>query len=142
MSFLVDDLMTSVLDQFWGDAGATSPPATYYIALFTVTPDTDGTGGTEAAYTDYARFAVTNDATEFPTASGSPPVKSNANEWDFGVAGSGPTNVVSLGFYDDPTATSAANLWAVVDLTGAPIPINNGADVKILGGSLDLTGCV
>lgn len=141
MSFLQDDVMDGVLDGLFGDAGAVVPPATYYIALFTVTPDPDGTGGTEAAYTDYDRFAVTNNATEFPASSGSPPVKSNANDWDFGVAGSGPTTVVSIGFYSDPSSTSAADLWAVVDITGGSVVINNGADVKILAGSLDLTGC-
>lgn len=141
MSFLQDDVMDAVLDGLFGDAGSVVPPGTYYIALFTVAPDPDGTGGTEASYTDYDRFAVSNDASEFPAASGSPPIKTNANDWDFGIAGSGPTNVVAIGFYDDPSSTSAADLWAVVDLTGAPVPINNGADVKILAGALDLTGC-
>lgn len=143
MSFLQDDVLAGVLDQLWGAGPGVTPPVTYYIALFTTAPDTDGTGGTEAAYTDYARFAVTNDGTEFAASSGSPPVKTNANEWDFGVAGSGPTDVVALGFVDHPTnPVSAANLWAVVDLTSAPVTINNGADVKVLADTLDLTGCV
>lgn len=141
MSFLQDDVLSGVLDQLWSAGGGLTPPSTYYVALFTTSPDPDGTGGVEASYTDYARFAVTNDSTEFPAAAGSPPVKTNGNDWDFGVAGSGPTSVVSLGFYDDPTATGAAPLWAVVDLTGAPVTINNGADVKLLASTLDLTGC-
>lgn len=138
MSFLEDDKLADVLDSIFGSG----TPASFYVALFTVAPGTDGTGGTEAAYTDYDRFAVTNDSGEFPAASGSPPVKSNANDWDYGVAGSGPTDVVALGFYDDPSSVLPANLWAVVDITGAPITINNGADVKILATTLDLTGCV
>ncbi len=138
MSFLEDGVMDGVLDELFGDAGAVTPPGTYYIALFTVTPDTDGTGGTDASYTAYARFPVTNNSTEFPASSGSPPIKSNANDWDFGVAGSGPTTVVSVGFYD---ALTVGTLWAVVDITGGSVVINNGADVKILAGALDLTGC-
>lgn len=138
MSFLQDDVLAEALDNIWGSG----TPATFYVALFTVLPGTDGSGGTEATYTSYSRFAVTNNATEFPAAAGSPPIKTNANDWDFGVAGSGPTNVVGVGFVDDPTdPVDATNLWAVVDLTGAPVTINNGADVKILATTLDLTGC-
>ena len=135
--FLQDTRLAAVLDSIWGSG----TPATFYVALFTTAPGTDGTGGVEAAYTGYSRFSVTNNATEFPAAAGSPPVKSNANDWDFGVAGSGPTNVVAVGFYDDPTSTLASHLWAVVDLTGSPVTINSGADVKILASTLDLTGC-
>lgn len=137
--FYEDTIQAAITNEIFGDDGAVpSVPATFYVALFTTTPDTDGTGGVEAAYTDYARFAVANDLTEFSAASGSPPVVSNSNDWDFGVAGSGPTIVLSFGFYDDPTA---GNLWAVVALTGAPVTINNGADVKFLAGDVDLGGC-
>lgn len=142
MSFFQDDALASILDAAFGGGVSAGYPATYYVALFTTTPGTDGTGGVEASYTDYDRFAVSNDPTEFPNAVGSPPVKSNANEWDFGVAGSGPTGVVSFGFYDDPSSTSAADLVAVVDISGAPITINNGADVKVPGSGIDLSGCV
>lgn len=138
MSFLTDTQLAAILDQLFGS----SDPTTFYVALFTTAPATDGTGGVEAAYTDYSRFAVTNDATEFPNASGSPPVKSNANDWDYGTAGSGPTDVVAFGFYNDPTSTSAADLIAVVAITDEPVAINNGADVKVLNGTLDLGGCV
>jgi hypothetical protein len=137
MSFLQDDVLAAALDNIFGSG----TPAMFYVALFTTTPDTDGTGGVEAAYTDYARFAVTNNSTEFPDASGSPPVKSNANDWDFGVAGSGPTTIHSVGFYDDPTSVLAADLWAVVDVTTGSLVINDGADVTVPAASLDLTGC-
>lgn len=143
MSFLVDDVLAGLLDQIWSGAAAPVPPGTYYIALFTTTPDTDGTGGVEASYTSYARFAVTNNATEFPASSGSPSVKSNANDWDFGVAGSGPVTIHSVGFVDHPTdPVDGTNLWAVVDVSGGSTVINNGSDVKVPAGTLDLTGCV
>lgn len=135
MSFLQDDTMDAVLDSIFGSGS----PATYYIALFTTNPVPAGTGGVEAAYTDYARFVVTNNPTEFPNASAG--AKSNANDWDFGIAGSGPTTIVGIGFYDDPTSVLPANLYAVVDVTGSSIIVNNGADVVIPATGLDLTRC-
>lgn len=136
-SFLVDDVMDSVLDSIFGSG----TPTTYYVILFTTTPDTDGTGGVEASYTDYSRFAVTNNATEFPNAALG--VKTNANIWDFGVAGSGPTTIHSVGFCDDPTdPPDGSNLYAVVDVSGGSLVINNGADVKVPATALDLTRCV
>lgn len=141
MSFLQDDVMDDVLDQIFGGGAGAGYPITYYIALFTTAPVPAGTGGVECSYTDYARFAVTNDATEFPAAALS--VKSNANMWDFGVAGSAELSgdVVAVGFYDDPTDTSAASLWVVVD-TGTALTINNGADVFVPASGLDLTNCL
>lgn len=139
-AFFETDVQNALLDYWWGASGSTpSAPATWYIALFEVMPDADGAGGTEASYTDYARAAVTNDATEWPDASDSE--KSNANEIDYGVAGSGPTDVVGFGFYDDPTSVLEANFFAAVTVTGGTVTINNGADVKFPAGSIDLGGC-
>lgn len=138
-SFLQDDILNDVLDQIFGGGAGAGYPVTYYIALFTTTPATDGTGGVEAAYTDYARFSVTNNSTEFPNAVAG--VKTNANDWDFGTAGSGPTTIHSVGFYDDPSSVLPADLFAVVEVTGGSLVINNGADVKVPGSALDLTRC-
>jgi hypothetical protein len=136
-SFLIDARLGSILDQLFGAGSALTPPGTWYLGLFTAMPTSAG-GGTEASYTGYARQPSTNNATEWPNASGSPRTKSNAHDIDFGVAGSGPTNVVGVGFFD---AVSAGNLWVALGLTGAPITINNGADVKILATTLVLEGC-
>ncbi len=138
-AFLEDDTLADVLDHLWGAVAAPAAPATWYIALFTVAPGTDGSGGTEASYTAYARAPVTNDATEWPNTISR--VKSNANDIDFGVAGSGPTSIVGFGFYDDPTSVLEANFFAYVPVTSPPVVINNGADVKFLAGDIDLTGC-
>lgn len=138
-AFLEDDTLAGVLDQLWGGGPGATPPATWYIALFEVAPDTDGSGGTEASYTDYARASSTNDGTEWPATAGR--VKSNANPIDFGVAGSGPTNIVGFGFYDDPTSVLEANFFAYVPVTSPPVTINNGADVVFQSGAIDLTGC-
>jgi hypothetical protein len=134
-SFLSDDALAVVLDALWGSG----TPATWYIALFTVAPGTDGSGGTEAAYTAYARAAVTNDATEWPAAAAR--LKSNANSIPFGVAGSGPTTIVGFGFYDDPTSSLEVHFFAYVDVTGGSVVVNNGADVSFPSGAIDLTGC-
>lgn len=137
MSFLQDDLMDTILDSIWGSG----TPTTFYIALLQTSPATDGTGAVEANYTGYARFPVTNDATNFPAASGG--LKTNATSWDFGVAGSGPQDVVSFAFLDDPTApVSPTTLTAVVDLTSSPVTITNGADVHFAVGTVDLTNCL
>jgi len=136
MSFLQDATMDAVLDSIFGSGS----PATFYIALFTTSPVPAGTGGVECTYTGYVRFAVTNNATEFPNAALG--AKSNANQWDFGTAGSAEGSpVVAVGFYDDPTSVLPANLIAVVD-TSSPLTINNGADVFVPASGLDLTNCV
>lgn len=128
-----------LLDYYWGgvDPIPDTPPATWYVALFTTTPDPDGTGGVEAAFTGYARVAVTNDLTEWPAASGG--AKANANDVDYGVAASGPTTITAFGFYDDPTV---GDLWFVVEVTGGTQVINNGANAKFPPGAIDVSRCV
>jgi hypothetical protein len=139
MSFFQDDVMDAILDQVFGNVGGLYPTV-YYVALMTTTPDPDGTGGVEASYTDYARFAVTNDLTEFPAAVAG--AKSNANQWDYGVAGSGPSTIVSFAFVDDPTdPIDGTNLYAVVDVTGGTLIVNNGADVLFPAEGVVLTRC-
>jgi hypothetical protein len=134
-AFLSDDQIEAFLDSLWGSG----TPVTWYVALFTVAPGTDGQGGTEASYTDYARASSTNDGTEWPAAAAR--VKSNANPIDFGVAGSGPSTIVGFGFYDDPTSTLEVHFFAYVPVTGGSVVVNNGADVIFQTGSIDLTGC-
>ncbi len=139
MSFLTDAIYDTVLDYFWGGdtADLPAPPGTWYVALFVTMPDPDGTGGVEASFTSYARVAVTNDLTNWPAAAAS--LKHNGSLLDYGTAGSGPSTVEGFGFYDDPTAGA---LWAAIDLTGAPVTINNGAAVTFPIGAIDLTNCL
>lgn len=140
-SFLQDDVLDAVLDTFFGGATfGTTPPATWYLGLLTTLPDPDGTGGAEAAYTDYARLAVTNDATEWPNAVAGE--KSNANLLDFGVAGSGPTTVVGVAFLDSPTTPLGPSpLWYVGVLVGGSVSIGNGADVNFQPGAIVVSRC-
>lgn len=121
----------------WFGGAAVTPPATLYIALMT-TAAGDAGGGTEVSttvWTNYARAAVTNNATNFPAASGG--AKSNGTEISFGTAtisGTAPT-VVGIAIYD---AETAGNLILHATLATNKT-INNGDPVAIPIGDLDIT---
>lgn len=137
MAGLIDTYYDELLDFYWGAAAISdSPPGTWYVGLFTTNPADDGTGGVEAAFTDYARQPVTNNLTEWPAAVAG--VKQNANSIDFGVAGSGPTNVTAIGLWD---AVTAGNLWYWNPLTGAPVTIANGGDASFDAGTVVIERC-
>jgi hypothetical protein len=82
MSF-TDNLENKLLDHVLG-GGDYARPGTVYIGLSTTTPNDDGTNFTEPTGNGYARAAVTNNATEWPAASGGS--KSNANDITFAQA--------------------------------------------------------
>lgn len=130
-----DFLELELLDHVFGAAAYTAP-ATLYVALFTVAP-TDAGGGTEvptATWTNYARVAVTNNATNFPAAAAG--LKSNGTAISFGTATtSGAVTVVAVGILD---AAAAGNLLAWADLT-VNKTINNGDSSQFAVGDLDIT---
>ena len=95
-----DYLENEILDHVLG-GGDFTRPATVYLALFTVTP-TDAGGGTEVTGGAYARVAVTNNATNFPAASGGS--KSIGAQFDFPEATANWGTVVALGIFDASTA--------------------------------------
>lgn len=141
MPGLIDPYLEEVLDFYWGsvDPLASTPPDPWYIGLFTAVPSEAGVGGTEAAYTAYARQSVANTPTEWPAAASG--VKSNANPVDFGVAGSGPTSLVAVGFWDHPTLTGAAHLWYWNYLTGQPVSLPNGGNFSFSAGQIVIARC-
>jgi len=103
-----DQVENKILDKLYGRTDFT-PPATYYIGLFTASPN-DAGGGTELTIgtNGYARIAVTNDATNFPAAvSGS---KSNGVAFTSAVStgawGAGP--IVAVGLFD---AATGGTMW-------------------------------
>ena len=58
-----------LLDKEFGAVDYT-PPASHWLAFYSVAPAADGSGGTELPFTnDYARVEVTNDKTSWTTAS-------------------------------------------------------------------------
>jgi hypothetical protein len=93
MSTIVTATANAALDEEFG-SGA---PATWYIALYTALPADDGSGGTEVSGGSYARAAVTNNATNFPAASGRQ--KSNALAITFAQATANWGTVVGVGFF-------------------------------------------
>lgn len=108
-----DFLELELLDHVFGNA-AYSAPATLYVALYTATPSDSG-GGTEVSGNAYARVAVTNNATNFPAASGGS--KANGTAITFPQATpSGWGVVTQFGIFD---ASTSGNLLAWGDLTAS-----------------------
>ncbi len=84
---------------------AFSAPQTH-VALFTVAPSDTG-GGTEVTGGAYARVNVTNNATNWPAATGATAAKSNGTVITFPTASAPWGTVVAFGILD---AASAGNL--------------------------------
>jgi hypothetical protein len=130
-----DFLELELLDHVWGNAAYTAP-ATIYVGLYTVAP-TDAGGGTEVGtgtWSNYARVAVTNNATNFPAAAAG--AKSNGTAISFGAAtSSGAVTVVAVGLFD---ASTAGNLLAWADLTTNKT-VNNGDTPSFAANELDIT---
>ncbi len=101
-----DTLERALLDHVLGGPDYTRP-ATVHIAAFTVAP-TDAGGGTEVSGGNYSRVAVTNNATNFPAASGtSPASKTNGSTITFPTASASWGTIVAGAVYD---AASGGNL--------------------------------
>jgi hypothetical protein len=126
-----DYLENEVLDYVFSGASFTSP-ATVYVGLFTATPSDSG-GGTEVTGGSYARVTVTNNATNFPAASGG--AKANGTDVTFVTATANWGTVVAFGIFD---ASSAGNLLVWGDVTPNKA-INTGDTAKFAIGDLDIT---
>lgn len=124
-------LENEILDHVLGNA-AYAAPATVYVALFSVAP-TDAGGGTELSGNGYARVAVTNNATNWPAASGG--AKSNGTAIAFPQATAAWTQAVAFGIFD---ASSAGNLLYWGDLT-TPRTVALGSTASFAVGDLDIT---
>lgn len=125
---------------FWSNAilsllfGQQSPSAigTLYFAAYTVTPSNAG-GGTEVTGGSYARVAVTNNTTNFPTASSQ--TSHNANLIDFGTASANWGTIVAIGVFD---ASTSGNLlyWGPLTVNKT---INSGDSFKIAANNATFT---
>lgn len=126
-------LEDEILDHVLGGADYTRP-ATVYIALFTTAPsEPDGTGGTEVTGNNYSRVSVTNNATNFPAASGGS--KSNGNVITFPSATGGDWGtIVAFGIYD---ASSGGNLLYFGTLTTSK-SVQDGDTARFPVGDLTL----
>lgn len=126
-----DYLELELLDHVLGNA-AYSPPATVYIALYTVAP-TDAGGGTEVTGGSYARKAVANNATQWPGAAGG--AKANGQEIAFVEATASWGTVVAFSVMD---AASGGNFLCWGDLAVSKL-VPSGAIARFAAGELDVT---
>lgn len=115
---------------------AYSAPVTQYFALWTSALSASSTGSTagEASYTGYARVAVTNNATNFPAATGTTSAtKQNANAIAFPQNTGGAQTVVSAGVLD---ASTLGNLEHWGDITSTAINTNDTPQINANGFTL------
>jgi len=126
-----DYLELELLDHVLGAATYT-PPVTVYVALYTVAP-TDAGGGTEVTGAGYARVAVTNNATNWPAASGGS--KSNGTAIQFPSAGGSWGTAVAFAILD---AASGGNFLYWGDLT-TPMAISDGHNPEFPAGDITIT---
>jgi hypothetical protein len=128
-------LELELLDHVLGNAAYTAP-ATLYVALHTADPGEAGAQNTnEATGTSYARVAVTNNATNFPAASGGS--KSNGTAINFPTPGSGGWGTVTHWSIGD-AASGAGNILFSGALTLSKT-INAGDTVSFAAGALTVT---
>lgn len=131
MSALSDYLENELADHILGGSDY-ARPGTVYFALFTAAP-TDAGGGTEVSGGSYARKAVTNNATNFPSAVAG--VKTTGADVTFVTATGSWGEVVAYGIYD---AATGGNLLFHGTLTTART-VESGDTPKFPSGSFSLT---
>lgn len=131
-----NSLVQSLLNLAFGNIPYT-PPATIYIALFNVTPTslTAGTGGIEVAGNNYSRAPVANNATNFPSISGTTRIKTTGANITFPTPSGTWGNVTAFAFYDAP---SGGNYLVGSALTNSKT-INANDTVTFNTGSLTIT---
>lgn len=134
-------LAKKVADEVLGGTDFT-PPATVYLALFSVAP-TNGSGtvaGTEATGAGYARKSLTNDATIWTAASGTttPVTKVNAGIISMATASgdwSSGATMKAWGIFD---ASTAGNLLFYGPIT-TPTAVASGDTPTFAAGAISLT---
>jgi hypothetical protein len=120
-----------LLNHMLGGAAYTNP-ATWYLALYTATPGEAG-GGTECTGGAYARVALTNNTTNFPTTTTSS--KSLGVAAAFAEATNNWGTITGFALCD---ASSGGNICLYGNLT-APIVISQGDVARIAVGGSGIT---
>lgn len=126
-----DYLENKLLDHVFG-ATTYTPPAIVYMGLFTSTPSDSG-GGTEVTGNNYVRLAITNNTTNFSSASSGS--KTNATDFTFGMATGSWGTITSVAFFD---AVSSGNLigWGAVS---ANKTVSSGDTVNFAASQITIT---
>lgn len=122
--YLEDNILNHVLRNT-----AYTSPTTVYVALFTVSPADDGTGGTEVSGFAYARQAVTFGAPSSGTVANSGAVtfpQASGGAWG---------TIVAMGIYD---ANSGGNLLYYGDLATSKV-VGDGDQISFANGALTVS---
>lgn len=119
-------LEDAVLNHVFGGS-AYSAPSTLHIALFTVAPGEDGTGGTEVSGGGYARQTGA-----FTVSSGT---ASNSSAIEYSTATANYGTVVAMGIYDSATG---GNLLAYGTLTTSKV-VSTGDVLRFNASAIDIT---
>jgi len=110
-----------------------TPPATWYLALFTTLPTPGGTGGVEVSTGGYARIAITNNTTNFPSPTNGQVV--NGAAIACGTPSSSWGTIVGVALYD---ASTGGNMGRVF-IASPPISAPASTPLTIPAGSLIAT---
>ncbi len=130
MSFS-DFMENTILNEVFGGANY-APVGTVYVALYTTAPDDAGVGGTEVSGGAYARVAVTNNATNWPAASGG--AKSNGVAVTFPQATAAWGTVIAFAIWDAATGGNmlvSAALSASKAVQTGDTPVFGVGDLKL-----------
>lgn len=129
MSGFTDYLEDKVLDHVFG-GNAYTAPTNLYVALYTVSPGDDGTGGTEVSGGGYARQTAT-----FNVSGSSPTEATNAAAIEYPTATADYGTVVACAILD---ASSGGNMLAYATLTSSKV-VSTGDVFRFDQGDLDIT---
>src|SRR5436190_15606435 len=131
MSQATNFLEQSLLDHLF-DLASYSAPATMYLALFTAMSSGETGSGTEVTGGDYARLAITNDATSWSRTSN---VVTNDDLLTFATASANWGDVTHWALMDDPTAGN----MLIYGAFGSSVTVNNGSTFRVASGQLAIT---
>lgn len=132
MGSLSNYLELELLDHVFGGADY-ARPATLYFALSTADPTDAGSGIAEPSGGSYARKDVTNNATNFPAASGG--AKSNGTAITFATATASWGLVTHFAVFD---ALTSGNMLCHGQLTASKT-IDSGDTAEFAVGDFDVT---
>ncbi|MGA0134451.1 MAG: phage tail fiber protein [Opitutales bacterium] len=123
-----------VLGYLFGNV-AYSLPGTYYVGLWTssLSDSSDGSAAGEVSGGSYARVSVTNNSSNWDTASGG--ATANTNLISFPMATASWGTVTYVGICD---ASTAGNMIAYAQLT-SPVSVSQYDTVIFQPGDLDIT---
>lgn len=122
-----------ILDNYIGNA-AYATPATFHFYASTTDPTDAGSSKTEPSGNNYSRVAVTNNATNFPAASGG--TKSNGTAILYPEASGSWGSISHLGAI---SASSGGDHFFYGDITGGAVAVGASQVLRIPIGDLDFT---